>query len=96
MLQEIKTCAKYFCLLEPTKTDPDGLIECLGRALKFMGIENLLARDNVLGVHELPIIVGCGIDGASVNISDQNEICGKLQAGCIVPVVSSMTLMICS
>ena len=30
-----------------------------------MGIENLLERESVLGVHELPVLVGCGTDGAS-------------------------------
>ena len=31
-LQEVKTCARYFCVLEPTKADADGLVECLSRA----------------------------------------------------------------
>ena len=31
--QQISTCARYFCVLEPTKADADGLIECLSRAL---------------------------------------------------------------
>ena len=39
--QQIRTCAKYFCVLEPTKADEDGLVECLSRALKSMGIDNL-------------------------------------------------------
>ena len=44
-LQEIRTCARYFCVLEPTKADSDGLVECLCRTLKSMGIENLLERE---------------------------------------------------
>ena len=79
-LQEVKTCARYFCVLEPTKADADGLLECLNRSLKSLGIENLLERENVLGVHELPVLVGCGTDGATVNVSDKNSIQGKLQA----------------
>ena len=46
-LQEIRTCARYFCVLEPTKADADGLVECLCRTLKSMGIENLLERERV-------------------------------------------------
>ena len=45
-----------------------------------MGIENLLQRESVLGVRELPVVVGCGTDGASVDVSDQNGMQGKLQA----------------
>ena len=74
----MKTCARYFCLLEPTKADADRLIVCLGIALKSKGIENLLERENVVGVYEFPIIVGFGTDGASVNVSDQNGMHGKL------------------
>ena len=31
-MQEVKTCARYFFVLEPTKADADGLVECLSRA----------------------------------------------------------------
>ena len=78
--QQISTCARYFCVLEPAKADADGLIECLSRALKSLGVENLLERESVLSVRELPVLVGCGTDGASVNVSDQNGMRGKLQA----------------
>ena len=78
--QQKRTCARYFCVLEPTKADADGLVECLSRALKSIGIENLLERESVLSAHELPVLVGCGTDGASVNVSDQNGMRGKLQA----------------
>ena len=54
--QQIKTCARYFCVLEPTKADADGLVECLSRALKSMGIENLLERECVLSARELPVL----------------------------------------
>ena len=40
-VQELRTCARYFCVLEPTKADADGLVQCLSRALKSMGIDNL-------------------------------------------------------
>ena len=79
-LQEVKTCARYLCVLEPSKADADGLIECLSRAVKCMGIENILERENVLSVHEHPVLIGCGTDGASVNVSNQNGMRGKLQA----------------
>ena len=80
MLLELKTTARYYCVLEPRKTDADGLVECLGAALKGMGIDNLLERENVLSVNGFPLLVGCGTDGASVNIAEQNGMKGKLQA----------------
>ena len=82
-LQEIQTCSRFFCVMEPSKADSDGLVECLSTALKRMGIENLLERENVLKrptASELPVLVGCGTDGASVNVSGQNGMRGKIQA----------------
>ena len=80
-LQEVKTCARYFCVLEPTKADANGLVECLCT----VGVENLLQRESILGIHEIPVLVGCGTEGASVNVSDQNGMRGKLQAALHVP-----------
>ena len=61
-------------------TNAAGLMQCLCSALKSMGIENLLERVCVLSTRELPVLVGCGTDGASVNVSHQNGMRGKLQA----------------
>ena len=80
VLLELKTIARYYCVLEPRKTDADGLVECLGAALKGMGIDNLLERENMVSVNGFPLLVGCGTDGASVNIAEQNGMKGKLQA----------------
>ena len=38
-LQEIQTCSRFFYVMEPSKADSDGLVECLSTALKRMGIE---------------------------------------------------------
>ena len=80
MLLELKTTAGYYCVLEPRKIDADGLVEYLSAALKGMGIDNLLERENVLGVDGFPVLIGCGTDGASVNVAEQNGMKGKLQA----------------
>jgi len=80
VLLELKTTARYYCVLEPRKSDADGLVECLGLALKGMGVDNLLHSESVLGAHGFPILVGCGTDGASVNVAEQNGMKGKLQA----------------
>lgn len=36
--QEVKTCARYLCVVEPKRSDADGLLECLSRALTSMGL----------------------------------------------------------
>lgn len=41
---------------------------------------DVLQRESVLSASDLPVLVGCGTDGAAVNVSDQNGIRGKLQA----------------
>jgi len=45
-----------------------------------MGIDDRLQREKVLDVDQHPVLVGCGTDGASVNVSAQNCIQGKLKA----------------
>ncbi len=77
--EEIKSCARYFTVLQPKKADADGLVQCLGKALQSMGIEDILDRANVFGVEGHPVLVGGGTDGASVNVSEQNGMRGKLQ-----------------
>ena len=44
----MKTCARYFAVLEPEKADGDGLVQCLGKALQSMGIEDLVDSASVL------------------------------------------------
>ena len=78
--QQIRTCARFFCVVEPKKADANGLLDCMSRALKSMCIENIFDRESVLNVCKLPVLVGCGTDGASVNVSEQNGMRGKLQA----------------
>ena len=70
----------YLSLEVPQKANADGLIACLGNALGAFGVSNILQRESVLGVaaQGKPILVGGGTDGASVNISSQNGMRGKL------------------
>ena len=80
VLLQITTNARYFCVLEPANSDADDLVQCLGTALKNMGIDNILEREDVLGVHERPILVGYCSDVVSVNIFAQNGMQGKFKA----------------
>ena len=81
VIVEVTTHARYFCVLEPTKGDADGLVQCLGTALKTMGIDKMFRREDVLGAHEHPVLVGCGI---------HKYICSKQHArkaeGCLTVV----------
>lgn len=77
--EEIRSCARYFSVVEPSKCNADGLVKCLGTALELMGIKDVSNEEEVLGVEGHPILVGCGTDGATVNISEQNGMRGKLQ-----------------
>lgn len=77
--ERVKSCARYFSIEVPMKADSSGLVECLGKSLEKLGITNLLDKANVLEVGTKPILVGGGTDGASVNVSDQNGMKGKIQ-----------------
>ena len=77
---EIKSCARYFTVDVPKKADANGLIACLGTALKNLGVEDVLDKASVLSAAaENPIVVGGGTDGASVCIGEHNGMKGKLQ-----------------
>jgi len=45
-----------------------------------LGIKDIQDKSNVLGVEELPVLVGDATDGASVNIGQHNGMRGKLLA----------------
>ena len=77
--EEIKSCARYYTVEIPTRADADGLIKCLGNALKDFGVEDILKRASVLGAEGKPVLVGAGTDGASVNLGEQNGMKGKMQ-----------------
>ena len=78
--QEIRCCTRFLSVEVPQKADADGLIACLGDALGAFGVSNILCRESILGVAAdgKPVLVGGGTDGASVNISGQNGMRGKL------------------
>jgi len=61
------------------KCNADGLVHCLSTVLKPMRIDDILQREKVLDVGQHPILVGCGTDGASVNVSARNGMQGKLK-----------------
>lgn len=45
-MQEVRSCARYLCVLEPTKSDADGLLHCLSDVMKSMGIDDVLQRES--------------------------------------------------
>ena len=66
---------------EPKKGDANGLINCLGTALKELGIKDVLDKASVLdAAAEKPVLVSGGTDGASVCIGEHNGMKGKLQS----------------
>ena len=77
--EEIGTRDRFLSLQEPKKADADGLIECLGRALRKMGITNIQDKASVL---DEPVLIGGGTDGAFVNVCEQNGMMGKIQQVC--------------
>ena len=69
---KIKSCARYFTIEVPKKADAIGLITCLGKALKHLGVDDVLSKHGVLGAEGKPVLIGGGTDGASVNIGQHN------------------------
>ena len=77
--EEINSCVRYLSIEVPGRADANGLIKCVGNALKFVGIEDVLDKTKVLGVEEKPVIVGGETDGAAVNVSEHSGMKGIMQ-----------------
>ena len=77
--EEINSCVRYLSIEVPGRADANDLIKCVGNALKFVGIEDVLDKTKVLGVEEKPILVGGGTDGAAVNVSEHSGMKGIMQ-----------------
>ena len=67
-------------VVKPTRGDADGLLLGLGEALSRIGIENIHSPNSVLGVDKMPVLIGAGTDGASVNVGAHGGMKGKLQS----------------
>ena len=78
-VQEITPCTRYLSIHTPEKADASGLLSCVNEALKFMGVDNVLDKDSVLGVEGRPVLVGGGTDGASVNIGGHTGVKAQMQ-----------------
>ena len=77
--QEIVPCTRYLFINSPEKADAGGLLLSLGRSLKLLGVEDALDKHCVLGVDGMPMLVGGGTDGASVNVGEHNGLRGRMQ-----------------
>ena len=76
-MNEIKCCARYLSVVTSKKGNADGLVNCLNKVLKRLGIQDVLDRDGVLLVQL--VLIGGRTDCASVNISQHNGMRGKVQ-----------------
>ena len=77
--QEITPCTRYLSIHSPGKADANGFLSCVSKALKLMGVENVLDRDSVIGVEGRPVLVGGGTAGASVNVGDHTGLKAQMQ-----------------
>ena len=77
--REVRSCTRYLAVVKPTHSNAEGLVECLGQALRRLGLEDIRDREEVLG-RSGPVLVGGGTDGASVNIGIHNGVKAQLQS----------------
>lgn len=75
--KEVRSFARYLSVKEPKKADTAGLIACLQEALQPLGVVDELNKTSILSGNL--ILIGGGTDRASVNISGQNGMKGKMQ-----------------
>ena len=89
--QEMTTCSRFLSLHNPQKADASGLVECIGEAMRLLGVDSVLSQDSVLGVATKPVLIGIGTDGATVNIGTQNGLRGQIQRA--LPWLSQSSIM---
>ena len=74
--KEVRSCARYFSIFNPDKGDTDGLVDGVKKPLeKLVDITDCLDKSLVLGT--TPTLVGCGTDGASVNVGQHKSVKAK-------------------
>ena len=76
--EEFTVSTRYLSVQNPDRANAAGLFRCVSDALKIFGIE-AIDQESVLGVSNMPVLVGGGSDGASVNVSECNELKGMMQ-----------------
>ena len=77
--QEMITTSRFLSLHNPQNATASGLLECIGEAMRLLGVEDVLDQDSVLGVATKPVLIGVGTDGATVNIGAHNGLRGQMQ-----------------
>ena len=77
--QVVTSCIRYLSINIPDKANANGLLSCVNEALKFIGVDNILDKDSVLGVEGRLVLVGGGTDGASVNVGDHTGLKAQMQ-----------------
>ena len=77
-LEKVKSITRYLTVCNPVKCDADGLLNCLSSALNQIGIEDNLDKESVLGIQQIPALVGGATDGDFVNIGQHSDLRGKL------------------
>ena len=58
--QQINTCSHFLSLHSPPQANASRLLQCVGEALQFLSIENVLDTDSMLSVEGKPVLVGVG------------------------------------
>lgn len=77
--RKLKSCMRFLSMATPERADADGLLKCLSQSLEPLGIDDVLNKENVIGVSGKPVLVGGGTDGASVNVAENSGMKGKIQ-----------------
>ena len=75
--KEIKSCARYLSVVNPTKADTDGLVDSLKHSLARIGLDDVFDKISVLTAK--PILISGGTDGTSVNVGQHKSIKERLQ-----------------
>ena len=77
--RQISSCTRYLGVVSPESANTEGILKCLDTALDRVGI-SLQDKKSVLNSKDRPALVGCGTDGASVNIGVHHSVKAHLQS----------------
>ncbi len=76
--EKIKSLARFFSVASVKSANASGLLTCASHCLSDLGVTNL-SEQNLSDVGINPVLVGCGTDGASVNVGGVMGLKGLIQ-----------------
>lgn len=76
---EVRSCTRYLTIVNPASGNSEGLVSCLQGAFTERLNVDICQKDSVLNTEGMPVLIGGGTDGASVNVGIHHGMKAQMQ-----------------